>query len=73
MREQGAASIWANSSETNSMNDGNGNDRDGDRNAAAIFGNEVSDEALERAAGGGPDHTGAFTVSLCTVMADCPN
>jgi len=36
-----------------------------------IFVNDISDEALEAAACVGPHKAKAFTVSLCTVMADC--
>jgi len=31
----------------------------------------VTDAALEAAAGAAPLNGGAFTVNLCTVMADC--
>ena len=36
-----------------------------------VFATEVTDEALEAAAGAPPQHGKAFTVNLCTVMADC--
>jgi hypothetical protein len=36
-----------------------------------IFVVEVSDTALEAAAGASPLNASAFTVNLCTVMADC--
>jgi hypothetical protein len=36
-----------------------------------IFVNDIADEALEAAACAGPHEAKAFTVSLCTVLADC--
>ncbi len=36
-----------------------------------IFARDVTDAALEAAAGAAPLHGGAFTANLCTVMADC--
>jgi hypothetical protein len=36
-----------------------------------ILVNDISDEALEATACVGPHQAKAFTVSLCTVMADC--
>ena len=38
---------------------------------ADIFAAQVTDEMLEAAACAGPQIAGAFTVALCTVMADC--
>jgi hypothetical protein len=35
-----------------------------------ILATEVTDAMLE-AAGAAPQHSGVFTVNLCTVMADC--
>jgi hypothetical protein len=42
-----------------------------DPNKDDILVNDISDEALEAAAFVGPHRAKAFTVSLCTVMADC--
>jgi len=36
-----------------------------------IFVNDIADDALEAAAGAAPHQAKVFTVSLCTVMADC--
>ena len=44
------------------------NEREADLGADTI-----TDQALEAAAGATPYLGGAFSVSLCTVMADCPN
>ncbi len=38
---------------------------------ADLLAAQVTDEMLEAAACAGPEHAGAFTVALCTVMADC--
>jgi len=42
-----------------------------ERDEDDIFAREVTDAALEAGAGAAPLGGGAFTVNLCTVMADC--
>jgi hypothetical protein len=43
-----------------------------DLNEKEIFAHEVPDEILEAAACLGPENARAFTVAMCTGLAECP-